>query len=311
MLNKKNNINGEMNRTLNLMFYNRNKTLMEQSMGGMMSPTFMSNPENIKDLRNFMYNYRHELLPIAATLAGVLTGGVAGLAIAGLIEVADFVLYVKEEEWLGAAMAGAFLVIPPLQLANRIPAVNKFTSKTLGPAIKKIVNNLPLNKFEKELSEQILENKNWLKENYVRYSKSILSKTKNPVVKSSAKSFLNRLLSKYGVKGLINLILRLVKMGVWTTKWTIRITIGGVTAYYTIVQLAKKLEEKFGKIKELDNFSDNEKKLTPEQKKQPVDEVWKKSEETLENDANEILKNYNEKQLYDFASDIDLEIDDN
>jgi hypothetical protein len=208
-------------------------------------------------------------------------------------------------------MTGAFLVIPPLNLVNRIPAVKKFTSKTLGPAIKKIVNNLPLNKFEKELSKQILENKNWLKENYVRYSKSILSKTKKPAVKSSAKSFLNRLLSKYGEKGLINLILRLVKMGVWTTKWTIRITIGGVTAYYTIVQLAKKLEEKFGKIKELDNFSDNEKKLTPEQKKQPVDEVWKKSEETLENDVNEILKNYNEKQLYDIASDIDLEIDDN
>jgi hypothetical protein len=297
MLNKKNNINGEMNRTLNLMFYNRNKTLMEQSMGGMLTPQWMSNPENIKDLKNFMYNYRHELIPLAAILAGALTGGVAGLAISGLIEVADFMLYVKEDDWLTAAMTGAFLVIPPLKLANRIPAVNKFTSKTLGPAIKKIVNNLPLNKFEKELSEQILENKNWLKENYVRYSKSILSKTKKPAVKSSAKSFLNRLLSKYGEKGLINLILRLVKMGVWTTKWTIRITIGGVTAYYTIVQLAKKLEEKFGKIKELDNFSDNEKKLTPEQKKQPVDEVWKKSEETLKNDVLEKVGNVSPEEI--------------
>jgi hypothetical protein len=297
MLNKKNNINGEMNRTLNLMFYNRNKTLMEQSMGGMMSPQSMSNPENIKDLKNFMYNYRHELIPLAAILVGVLTGGVAGLAISGLIEVADFMLYVKEDDWLTAAMTGAFLVIPGGALINKIPAVKNFTSKTLGPAIKKIVNNLPLNKFEKELSKQILENKNWLKENYVRYSKSILSKTKKPAVKSSAKSFLNRLLSKYGEKGLINLILRLVKMGVWTTKWTIRITIGGVTAYYTIVQLAKKLEEKFGKIKELDNFSDNEKKLTPEQKKQPVDEVWKKSEETLENDVLEKIGNVSPEEI--------------
>jgi hypothetical protein len=238
----------------------------------------------------------HIALPLAS-IPLVFWGGTIGLAISGILEVADFMLYVKEGDWLIAAMAGVFLVIPGGQLIKKIPAVENFTSKTLGPAIKKIVNNLPLNQFEKELSKQILENKNWLKENYVRYSKSILSKAKNPAVKSSVKSFSNRLLSKYGVKVLINLILKLVKMGVWSTKWTIRITKVGVAVYYTVVQLAKKLEEKFGEIKELDNFSNNEKKLTPEQEKQPVDEVWEESKDKLENDVNEKIGNVSPEEI--------------
>jgi hypothetical protein len=271
---------------------------MEQSMGGMLSPTYFSNPKNIKDFGDWVYEYRHITLPLAAIPLAVW-GGTLGLAVSGLLEVADFMLYVKEKDWLAASMAGAFLVIPGGQLINKIPAVENFTSKTLGPAIKKIVNKLPLNKFEKELANQISENKNWLKENYLKYSISIKNtfKTGKLTGKSLTSSFLKRTLSKYGVKGLLNLVLRLVKMGVWSTKWTIRLTIGGVVATYTIIQLSKKLEEKFGKIKELDNFSDNEKKLTPEQIKQPVDEVWSKSEEKLKADTYEKIININDEQI--------------
>jgi ribosomal protein S17E len=301
-------INEQLKEITKLMLYDRNKTLMEQSMGGMLSPTYFSDPKNIKDFGDWVYEYRHITLPLAA-IPLALWGGTLGLVVSGLIEVADFMLYVKEKDWLTASMAGAFLVIPGGQLINKIPAVKKFTSKTLGPAIKKIVNKLPLNKFEKELANQISENKNWLKENYIKYSKSIKNTVKSGKVAGKS-SFLNRLLSKYGVKGLLNLVLRLVKMGVWSTKWTIRLTIGGVVATYTIIQLSKKLEEKFGKIKELDNFSDNEKKLTPEQIKQPVDEVWGKSEEQFLDNVNKVFEKYSEKELYDIALDIDLEIKD-
>lgn len=278
-------INEQLKEITKLMLYDRNKTLMEQSMGGMLSPTYFSNPKNIKDFGDWVYEYRHITLPLAAIPLAVW-GGTLGLVVSGLLEVADFMLYVKEKDWLAASMAGAFLVIPGGQLINKIPAVENFTSKTLGPAIKKIVNKLPLNKFEKELANQISENKNWLKENYLKYSKSIKNTVKTGKVAGKS-AFLNRLLSRYGVKGLLNLVLRLVKMGVWSTKWTIRLTIGGVVATYTIIQLSKKLEEKFGKIKELDNFSDNEKKLTPEQIKQPVDEVSKQSLESIQKTLNE------------------------
>lgn len=196
----------------------------------------------------------HILLPLAAIAATFYIGGVGGLVTGALLDAADVNLYVKEKNELAAGLGTLFLLIPGHQLANFIPGYKNLTAGFIKNLLKKVSKKLPLNRAEAEVVDAINKNKDEL----VKIATKI-----------SARSSTLSLTSKMNLRQLIIYCLYLIKAGLITSKWTIRV--GGVI--YTVAALAKKL----GII--LIGVNDKT-QLTEEQKKQPVSEI-KNSEEDI------------------------------
>ena len=166
----------------------------------------------------------HWILPIGAAAVTIMTGGVGGIIIAGVLEAADIALYIKEKDYESAGIGAAFAVIPGLMLTNKIPVVKKFTSGSLKTFINKIKQGLDLNPLEKELAKNIENNAKWLSTNANNFMK---------VSKLSSK-----ILSKYTGRKLIGALLYMTKYGLIPWKFGWRITsLGG--AFLTIVQIGK------------------------------------------------------------------------
>ena len=196
----------------------------------------------------------HILLPLAAIAATFYIGGVGGLVTGALLDAADVNLYVKEKNELAAGLGALFLLIPGHQLANFIPGYKNLTAGFIKNLLKKVSKKLPLNRVEAEVVDAINKNKDEL----VKIATKI-----------SARSSTLLLTSKMNLRQLLLYCLYLIRAGLITSKWTIRV--GGVI--YTVAALAKKLG--------IVLVGANDKiQLTEEQKKQPISEI-KKSEEDI------------------------------
>ena len=223
----------------------------------------------------------HIWLPIISIAIGLATGGVGGLIIAGLVDLADVALYIEQGDPESAAIGTIFLAIPGAVLINRIPAVKNFTSVALKNFLKKLSSKTPLSIAEKELAEQIAQQQDEL----ARLSRLYLS------VNSKILNIIKR-----GGLGSMIVLLKLAKFKTSILKWTFRV--GSVV--YTFAQLYMKLTEKYSKLMEIPEYQEmivqQDVQLTTEQKEQSVEIVDKEvsnSEEVLEiktkEDAKEVL----------------------
>jgi|LakMenE01Jun11ns_1017448.scaffolds.fasta_scaffold9931682_2 hypothetical protein len=198
----------------------------------------------------------HVLLPLASVAATFGIAGVAGIVVGGLLELADVNLYVKEGNELAAGLGTLFLLIPAHQLARFIPGYKNLTSGFIKNLLKKVSKKLPLNRTEAGVVEAINKNKDEL----VKLTTKI-----------AARSSTLAITSKMNLRQLLLYCLYLIRAGLITSKWTIRI--GGVI--YTVAALAKKI----GVI--LVGVNDKT-QLTVEQKKQPISEIKKSGEDVRE-----------------------------
>jgi hypothetical protein len=198
----------------------------------------------------------HVLLPLASVAATFGIAGVAGIVVGGLLELADVNLYVKEGNELAAGLGTLFLLIPAHQLARFIPGYKNLTSGFIKNLLKKVSKKLPLNRTEAGVVEAINKNKDEL----VKLTTKI-----------AARSSTLAITTKMNLRQLLLYCLYLIRAGLITSKWTIRI--GGVI--YTVAALAKKI----GVI--LVGVNDKT-QLTVEQKKQPISEIKKSGEDVRE-----------------------------
>lgn len=187
-----------------------------------------------KDLEEWKYFHSspisndawHWILPLGAAAITIMTGGVGGLVVAGVLELADIALYVQEKDYEGAGIGLAFSIIPGGMLLNKIPAVKKFTSTSLKTFLNKISKGLDLTPVERELAEQINKNAEWLAKNADNFAK---------ITNLSSK-----ILSRYTGKKLIGAMLHMAKAGIIPWKWGWRITALGGT-FLTLLQIGKLL----------------------------------------------------------------------
>lgn len=219
-----------------LMLYDRNKTLMEQSMGGMMSPTYMSDPKNIKDLAGFISEHKHILLDIAAI--GTLFIPIVGPLISIGLELANSALYYDEGDKYMAGFSLAFALIPMGELIAKIPGVDKIGRDGLASIIKKVRTGKKLSENELEVTRNIIRESNWLKNTSKKIGYSML-KISNKLKQASLYNIVY-LMYNYGKKHPIKF--SLIKNG---------LLIGGT--WYSYDKLAKVL-----------NISEKESKTTTE-----------------------------------------------
>jgi hypothetical protein len=172
-----------------------NENIEEQSMGGMMTPTYMSDPKNVKDFGGFVYEYRHGLMDIASI--GTFFIPVVGPLISGGIELANAEMYRREGDPYTAGLSLAFAMIPFGELVAKVPAVQKLGKNGLKSLIKKSSDNsAKITKLEKEVLEGLNKNKNWISKK---------------VSKKAAELFLKKSLSKISLFQIIKTVYKLGK----------------------------------------------------------------------------------------------------
>jgi hypothetical protein len=214
------------------MNYDPSKTLKEnieeQSMGGMITPQYMSDPKNVKDLRDSFKSIGefisdpHVFLPIAAAVAGIMTGGVGGLVIGGILELADVALYIKEKDYTSAGIGLVFSLIPMGMLLPKL-GVGKIASQEVKVLLNKLKKGLDLTNKEKKIIKSIDENKKWITKTLTQQSSKILSR---------------KILSKYTGKKLLIAILYMVKYGLLPYRFGWRVAaLGG--GFFTALQIGK------------------------------------------------------------------------
>lgn len=236
----------------------------------------------------------HFWLPVASTLITIFTGGVGGLILSGVLELADVALYLKQDRGTEAALGTIFLAIPAGQLLNRIPIIKQFSSKTLKIFMDKVYKKLPLNALEEKLLQSITSNKDEL----LRLSKQYV----NTAQKLSD-------LIKVGGLGSITALLKLVKFSNTIGKWSVRI--GAVV--YTFDQLLLKLSDYYGNsLKQQPEYKNtiaqNNTILTEEQKNQDINLVVKESEPLLQKKATEesefVITSANEETIEELNNEL-------
>lgn len=208
------------------MHYDPSKTLNEnigeQSMGGMLTPIMMSDPKNIEDFGDFIYEYRHGLMDIASV--GTFFIPVVGPLISLGIELANAEMYRREGDPYTAGLSLAFAMIPFGELVARVPAVKKLGKNGLKSLLKKSSDNsAKITKLEKEVLEGLNKNKNWISKK---------------VSKEAAELVLRKSLSKMSLSQIVKTIYKLGKKH--PTKFNLTklgLQIGGV--WYTWDKLAE------------------------------------------------------------------------
>lgn len=237
----------------------------------------------------------HFWLPVAATLVTIFTGGVGGLILSGVLELADVALFLKQDKGTAAALGTIFLAIPAGQLLNRIPTIKQFSSKTLKIFMDKVYKKLPLNALEQKLLQSITNNKDEL----LRLSRQYVNTAKK----------LSDLI-KVGGLGSITALLKLAKFSTTITKWSIRIG----TVVYTFDQLLLKLSDYYGNsLKQQPEYKNtivqNNTTLTEEQKNQDINLVVKESEPLLQKKATEesefVITEANEETIEELNNELE------
>ena len=213
------------------------------------------NHKAMYDISDILTN-PHLLLPLAAIAATFYVGGIGGIIVGGLLDAADINLYVQEGDELAAGLGAIFLLIPGHQLANFIPGYRNLTKGFIKNLLNKVSKKLPLNKAEESVLDSI--NKN-------------LDEIAKLAAKNAALKSTKFLINEMTLRQLLVYLLYMIKFGLFSSKWSIRIA--GVV--YTVAALAKKL----GIIL----VGTNDKiVLTEEQKKQSVKTIEKNETITLD-----------------------------
>jgi len=193
----------------------------------------------------------HVFLPVAAIGVGLLTGGVGGFVLGGLIELADAAIYYKEGKPEEFGIALVFALIPGIM--KLLP--KKFTSEVVKNFLKKLKLGGPLNKIEQELAQWIESNKNWLVRESLKYAN---------------RHYIKTLISKCTLRQSIGLMLYLMKLGVISAKYSVMVpvvVVGGGYVLFTIVELASKLGVSIMGV------DTRNVKLSPQQEKVPVKNI--------------------------------------
>jgi hypothetical protein len=216
---------------------------------------YKKNHKALVDIGEILTN-PHLLLPLAAIAATFYVGGIGGVLVGGLLDAADINLYVQEGNELAAGLGAIFLLIPAHQLANFIPGYRNLTKGFVKNLLNKVSKKLPLNKAEASVLDSI--NKN-------------LDEIAKLAAKNAALNSTKFLVNEMNLRQLLVYLLYMIKFGLFSSKWSIRIA--GVV--YTVAALAKKLG--------LILVGVNDKTiLTEEQKKQPVTTIEKNETTILE-----------------------------
>lgn len=219
------------------------------------SKEYSTNHKAMYDISDILTN-PHLLLPLAAIVATFYVGGIGGIIVGGLLDAADINLYVQEGNVLAAGLGAIFLLIPGHQLANFIPGYRNLTKGFIKNLLNKVSKKLPLNKAEESVLDSI--NKN-------------LDEIAKLAAKNAALRSTKFLINEMTLRQLLVYLLYMIKFGLFSSKWSIRIAM----VVYTVAALANKL----GIIL----VGTNDKiVLTEEQKKQSVETIEKNEPITLD-----------------------------
>jgi hypothetical protein len=166
----------------------------------------------------------HVFLPVAAAIATIVTGGMAGLVIAGVLEVADIALYIKEKDYTSAGLGIVFAMIPGGMLLNKL-GVGQVTKQEVKVLIKKLKQGLDLTNKERKIIEAIDNNKQWIA---------------RTIAQQSAKALSRKILAKYTGRKLLIVILYMIKYGLLPYRFGWRVVaLGG--GFFTALQIGKLL----------------------------------------------------------------------
>jgi hypothetical protein len=166
----------------------------------------------------------HVFLPVGAAVATIMTGGIAGLVIGGVLELADVALYVKEKDYTSAGIGLVFAMIPMGALVNRL-GVGQIAKQEVKVLIKKLKEGLDLTSKEKKIVEAIDSNKQWITKTLTQQSAKVLSR---------------KILAKYTGKKLLIAILYMIKYGLLPYRFGWRVAaLGG--GFFTALQIGKLL----------------------------------------------------------------------
>ena len=259
-----------------LMNYDRSKTLLEQP-DSVMDRRLGISSNNAKDLGMTQKEYEyqvftkplesvieffsdpHVLLPLGAVILTISTGGIGGLVLAGVLELADVALYYYEGDKKSAGIALAFAFIPGAQLAKRLglPFLENMSKSAVNQLIKKVDDGVKLKSSEAKIIEGIDKNKKWILRQY-----SI----------NATKTSLKSLFSKYtGIKLLI-LLQRLARIGLISWRTTYNLSKYGL-GILTLWQIGTILGEYMGgESPDKENYPEQYKVLSTEKK-----EIFKES----------------------------------
>lgn len=245
----------------------------------------------------------HFFLPASAALLTIMTGGVGGLVIAGILEAADVYLYIKEKKYTDAGIGIVFAMIPGGMLIRRL-GVGEIAEQEVKVLLKKIKEGLDFTNKEKKIIESIEQNKSWIAKN---------------VLKQSAKVLSRKILAKYTGRKLLIAILYMIKYGLIPYRFGWRVAaLGG--AFITAMQLGKILG--IG-IQGLDyrnvELPENYVKLKPKQKEQvkkdilqqvieqspEIKEMTTKEVDAIINTSDEEKVKYINRQLEKLDSELD------
>lgn len=164
----------------------------------------------------------HFFLPAAAAVVTIMTGGVGGLVIAGVLEAADIALYVKEKDYTSAGIGIAFALIPAGMLIRKL-GVGEIAEQEVKALLKKLKQGLDLTNKEKKIVQAIEQNKSWIAKNVAQQSAKVLSR---------------KILAKYSGRKLLIAILYMIKYGLLPYRFGWRVAaLGG--GFITAMQLGK------------------------------------------------------------------------
>lgn len=218
----------------------------------------------------------HVMLPTLSIVVGLVTGGIGGLVLSGLLELADVAIYISEDDYETAGISLIFSLIPFGVVASRLVTklgkelVSKIDKPFVLNLLKKIKNKEKLNTFEKKVTDAINEQKGLFM---------------SDILKISGKIGAKKLINQYTGRKLLIFILYLIKYGYISSKAGVKLSIfGGV--FVTFLQLGKLLGL------EIENFYSGKVEV-PEKLKLVKKEVIEKE---LLNKENEI-KTQTEKTL--------------
>lgn len=152
----KKSLNEEIIRIKHLMNVLDFNLLNEQSMGGMSSPTAMSDPKRVQEFGDFIKEYRHGILQTLAI--GTLFIPLVGPFISLGLELSDAALYLSEGDKEMAGLGFAFALIPGGEIIKNIRGVKGYSKKFILNAFKKAKSGKPLTGAERKVIVDISNN---------------------------------------------------------------------------------------------------------------------------------------------------------
>jgi peptidoglycan hydrolase-like protein with peptidoglycan-binding domain len=166
----------------------------------------------------------HVLLPLFSILVTAVSGGAfAGYATSGLIEIADALVYVADNDVWMAGLSLFFAIIPVGKLFTLIPALRKLVATAGRKSINKFISKLagkidqPLTELEKE----VLQDMSLI---------AVREELTRTILMQGVKNVIKRSLVGKGIYAFFKLIFKLIKLGYLSAEFLINfglVMVGG------------------------------------------------------------------------------------